>query len=527
MLNTNTQIEDSQFAKYFVDVKIAEMSRQSLPVLVSGRLCYVCRQKYDNATIASTDPWVFVHAIVSHCAGERDYLLPDTPLKEAIFRVLLASEPIGAEQISEVLGETWSMSAYPRNISASVIERLLNSGIFQCVGPASEQDAQTWRSQLERMNSEKEGKTGIQKKPTRASRGATNGRKRRGTRSNREASAAESQGVGSSERNVEIDHPGDPLVRSDSPIKWGSSPELGAKMEKLLYWLSSVGEGTRQTFSEACLTLGVVEDKQYSWSVLRRLRLLGHVDCSGDGTRWEISPSAVVIFPAEPANGFFAGQRLPSMLNNLKEDVSRHHQPDFQGPPRLTISAGDCNSQSDVTEQTSATLSRLLSDLDGWKNSLPTIPRLVTAQFEMGFWDGRGFQSCDTFYQEDGRYFGQSGMYHLSRLARGYRGETTLFFDEPGQRWLRGDWYGLRFLALEANGALVEVVHDSVSNSLLIPEAQRWPLLYERCLVLTSGLLPMSATNNNWLQYQEVPYDLAKTLCNKLGVPLRQETGNA
>ena len=338
-MNTDTQIEDSQFAKYFVDAKIAKMSRQSLPVLVSGRLCYVCRQKYDNATIASTDPWVFVHAIVSHCASERDYLLPDTPLKEAIFRVLLANEPIDAEQISEVLSEKWSMSAYPRNISTSVIERLLNSGIFQCVGPASEQDAQVRRSQLERMNSEEEGKTGVKKKPTRASRGATNGRRRRGARGKLEAPAAESQAAESSERKVEIDHPGDPLARPDSPIKKGTSPELGDKMERLLYWLSSVGGGTRQTFSEACLTLGVVEDKQHSWSVLRRLRLLGHVDCSGDGTRWEISPSAVVICPAEPTNGFFAGQRVPSMLNDLKEDVSRHHQPDFQGPPRLTISA--------------------------------------------------------------------------------------------------------------------------------------------------------------------------------------------
>ena len=525
-MNTDTQNEDSQLAKYFVDANLAEVSRQNLPVLVSGRLCYMCRQNYDYATIATTDTWVFVQAIVSHCTGEQDYLLPDTPLKEAIFRVLLASEPIDAEQISEVLNKKWSMSAYPRNISASVIERLLNSGLYHCVGLASEQDTRIWRSQLERMSSEGERTRG-QKTPTRASQGATNGRKRRGARSKREPSAAESQTVGSLERNVEADHPGDPLARSDSPVKESGSPELGKKFEKLLYWLSSVGGGTWQTFAEACLTLGVVEDKQSARSVLRRLRLLGHVDCSRDGTRWEISPSAVVICPAEPSRGFLTGQRVPSMLNDLNEDIRKQDQPNFQGPLQVTITVNGHDLQVDAMGQTSARLSELLPELDGWKDSLPTIPRLVTAQFEMRFWDGREFQPCYTFYQEDGRYFGQSGMYHLSRLARGYRGESTLFFDEPGQRWLRGDWYGLRFLALEANGAIVEVVHDSGTNTLQIPEGQRWPLLFERALVLASGLLPMSAVNSNWLQYQEVPFDLAKTLCNRLGIALRQETNNA
>ena len=525
-MNTDMQNGDSQFAKYFVDADIVESSRQNLSILVSGRLCYMCRRSYDDTPIATTDPLVFVQAIVTHCSDERDYLSADMPLKEAIFRVLLASEPIDAGQISELLNEKWSMSAYPRNISASVIEQLLNSGIYHCVGPASEQDTRIWRSQLERISSESE-RTCVQETPIRDSQGATNERKRRRVRRKREPSAAESQTKVSLERNIEVDHPGDPLARSDSLVKESGSPELGERIEKLLYWLSSVGTGTWQTFAEACLTLGVVDDKQHARAVLRRMRLLGHIDCSGDGTKWEVAPSALVIFPAEPSLSFFAGQRVPSMLNDLKGDISKQHQPNFQGPPRVTLDVNGHYSQVEVTGQTSATLAKLLPDLDGWKDSLTVIPRLVTAQFEMRYWDGRDFQPCNTFYQEGGRYFGQSGMYHLSRLARDYRGESTLFFDEPGQRWLRGDWYGLRFLALEANEALVEVAHDSGTNTLLIPEAQRWPLLYERALVLASGLLPMSAANTNCLLYKEVPLDLAKTLCNKLGIPLGQETNNA
>ena len=41
-------------------------------------------------------------------------------------------------------------------------------------------------------------------------------------------------------------------------------------------------------------------------------------------------------------------------------------------------------------------------------------------------------------------------MYRMHRDGDGSGRTLTLFFDEPAQRWLRGDWYGLRFLALEA-----------------------------------------------------------------------------
>ena len=64
-----------------------------------------------------------------------DFLLPDTPLKEAIFRVILAhgNEPMTAEDISEILTERWAMTAYPRDVTPQVIQRLLENSETYCI----------------------------------------------------------------------------------------------------------------------------------------------------------------------------------------------------------------------------------------------------------------------------------------------------------------------------------------------------------------------------------------------------------
>jgi hypothetical protein len=64
------------------------------------------------------------------CAAAADYLLPDTPLKDAVFRVLVArgNEPLTSQDISNDLSERWAASAYPRDLSPRVIEKILDNG---------------------------------------------------------------------------------------------------------------------------------------------------------------------------------------------------------------------------------------------------------------------------------------------------------------------------------------------------------------------------------------------------------------
>ena len=140
MIDTmRTEGEGPQFRPYFVDPDGAEAARRSLPVLIAGRLCYMCRQGYEDDQIVGEDPQDFVDLIVGHCSTSQDFLLPDTPMKEAIFRVLLgnSNEPMDAEQISAELSSKWPMT---RATSPTVIQRLLDNSAYYCIGPVPSPD---------------------------------------------------------------------------------------------------------------------------------------------------------------------------------------------------------------------------------------------------------------------------------------------------------------------------------------------------------------------------------------------------
>ena len=84
--------------------------------------------------MAALDPAEFIDLIVAHCSEEQDYLLPDTPMKEAIFRAILGNgnEPMRADEISDLLAEKWAMTPFPRDTSAPVIQRLIDSDAYYC-----------------------------------------------------------------------------------------------------------------------------------------------------------------------------------------------------------------------------------------------------------------------------------------------------------------------------------------------------------------------------------------------------------
>ncbi len=127
-----------QPAKYFIDAAEAEKRRRSLPVMIASRQCYMCQQAVDEEELASAEAEDLIEQIKGHCVGTQDYLPPDTPLKEAIFRVLLShhDEPMGADQISAAISEQWTNATNQRNTSASVIERLLQHSDSYCIAPS-------------------------------------------------------------------------------------------------------------------------------------------------------------------------------------------------------------------------------------------------------------------------------------------------------------------------------------------------------------------------------------------------------
>ena len=123
--------------QYYVDLDGARVSGGSAAALVATRRCRDCIDLDDGDLTG--DPAEAVALIVDHCSNTTDYLLPDTPLSEAVFRVILESgnEPKTAEEISETLVSRWESNP-SRDISPRVLGRLLEHGWSYRIVPVEE-----------------------------------------------------------------------------------------------------------------------------------------------------------------------------------------------------------------------------------------------------------------------------------------------------------------------------------------------------------------------------------------------------
>jgi hypothetical protein len=134
---------DTTATQYYIDVD-EDYGRAVKPMIVS-RMGYVLQQSLTADAIEEMEAKDLIQQVAYQVADNQDFLLPDTPLKEAIFRVILANEnkPMTAEEVSKVLEGKWSLIPYPREISPPVIERLLaTSGNAYCIAtiPSEEEE---------------------------------------------------------------------------------------------------------------------------------------------------------------------------------------------------------------------------------------------------------------------------------------------------------------------------------------------------------------------------------------------------
>ncbi len=297
-------------------------------------------------------------------------------------------------------------------------------------------------------------------------------------------------------------------------------------MNKLLLWLSARGNGTWQDFISACQQLRLDEPRR----ILRRLRLLGHIETSPDGQKWSVAPTAIVDIAH--GQGILCGARTSALIKHLRVVTSTEiaNQPSAAAPERIAINSTDANSLIHVLHEqdhsvenageASCKLSAALPKLNQWKASLYSLQGILSTQYNLRWFDGRHFipREFDEF----------SGFYQLfpldeSQLQPGVAQllpRYSLYFDKETQGWLQGDWYGLRYLALQANGVSCTAHYDLASRRLAIPVNHRWPEIYERALVLASGWLPTQSLG--WLIYENVDRALADVLCLKLNAGLKE-----
>ena len=311
-----------------------------------------------------------------------------------------------------------------------------------------------------------------------------------------------------------------------SPIINQLSPkieDLSYRNEKLLYWLSVLGCGTRESFNKACEALKLEEPT----SILRKLKLLGHLEVSENGKRWSAAPTAIVKISSDSDFPEFmlCGQRSICLLRQLKEytDVTSVHQSKGDAPPciRIKISAPSLITSKVplcYVGEVSLKIAEILPDIATWKQSLSTLQGIVPSFYEWERFDVYKdcFEPC-SFPSETGMYkLHQESNNHFSR---------TLFYDRENDLWRQGDWYGLRFLHLSHTSIVRQALYSISKQRLAIPVSQRWPEIYERALVLASGQLP--TYQDSWLLYENVPMEVISLLTDKLNVKCSEVPASA
>ena len=181
----------------------------------------------------------------------------------------------------------------------------------------------------------------------------------------------------------------------DDEARTSVDPDLAARHERLLHWLSACGNGTWDRFIRACLALGLARpgERARLRSLVRRLMLLGHVQVSPDQQHWCVCPLTLVSSEAEKDTVFVCGQQTAAVRRDLERQLGgaeSQGQPDDDGPPRLAFradaeSAAAVKAAAGVPVRFAGFVARKLCDAlpaySGWLASLPTDGALRTAAF--------------------------------------------------------------------------------------------------------------------------------------------------
>jgi hypothetical protein len=312
-------------------------------------------------------------------------------------------------------------------------------------------------------------------------------------------------------------------VDSADTLRTEPNPNDSLKHSRLLEWCSAVGSGELGRILQACQSLSFSSDWGGAWSVLRRLVLLGHLEFAGSSLRWSVIPPTVITPIDDSDYVILVGQRTPAMISFLQSRFSIEEQPQTDGPPRIVIREargdvfyrpGHCAFEAGCVAKE---LSNLLPNLNEWVSRLPTWD-----EHDFGRFDIERYEPQFDQFHEVSR-IDESSTSCLYRFTFRQRRIVTLgLFDDRAGRWICGDYYGLRFLA-RLRHSKCKAALRSHTNQLIVPLTDRWPLPYERALVLASGALPQRIKTDQGdtiLSYQGITRPLAEKLSSLLELEL-------
>ena len=122
--------EPKEEPKYQIDTKAFEASGRSFEFAIYSRLSKSGKAVMNDGKIAGGfgTPAEYMKVMANICSNEPDFLLPGTPITEAVFKLLLANtnKAMTLDEIKSGLTIAWSSVIYLKNLSDDVLRRMLD-----------------------------------------------------------------------------------------------------------------------------------------------------------------------------------------------------------------------------------------------------------------------------------------------------------------------------------------------------------------------------------------------------------------
>jgi hypothetical protein len=314
--------------------------------------------------------------------------------------------------------------------------------------------------------------------------------------------------------------------------------------DRLLDWCSERGQGTLQAFADTHRWLRHATDGGgEDWSLSAyKLQVLGHIELVWRGEpRWAVAPPVVSVLDRSGGNALLVGGRprwLMSRLEALPEDPNPvvqelaqrvvldepREQPRKDGPPAIYLTARSdddirmlCGALGIQFEQRlAARLRDALPSLDsyidmGWGAPMP--PGFAPRRFDL--------RAPKRWREVDNT--DDAGAYEFTRY-----GPPRYFFIDGADRAEVEKWIAVYAELRRTTRDVLFYRHES--RTLLTPARLPLPLLYARCAVLRTGMLPrylpdpppgMDQDLGPALEYQNMTPKLASAIATAVGQHLR------
>ncbi len=121
-----TQTEETQEFKYFIDPQRSKELGRSLETMLLSRRCASCRIELSRQPEPPPAEQQ-IKDIAQCCSTAEDFIRPEMPLLEIVFRTLLAAgnRPHTLEELHYAVTERWATPTNPRSLSAKDLRRIL------------------------------------------------------------------------------------------------------------------------------------------------------------------------------------------------------------------------------------------------------------------------------------------------------------------------------------------------------------------------------------------------------------------